>query len=98
MSDGHILVNFETVHAAAEEVRGSAARIKQLLEDLQGNVKRISGSWEGQAQQGYQAHQAVWDARAADLQDVCGKIASSLDSAAASYKATEDNNAKLWQH
>ncbi|MEU3573516.1 WXG100 family type VII secretion target [Kitasatospora sp. NPDC036755] len=95
MSD-HILVNFQTVHTASEEVKASAARIDHLLNDLKGNVTRIASSWQGAAQQGYQAHQAQWDARAADLQQVCTQIAGSLDKAAQSYKSTEDANAKLW--
>ncbi|MBV6702893.1 WXG100 family type VII secretion target [Kitasatospora aureofaciens] len=94
----HILVNFQTVHSAAEEVKAAAARINQLLEDLKGDVTKISGSWEGAAQQGYRAHQAQWDAKAADLQQVCAQIAGSLEAAALSYKSTEDKNANLWQH
>ncbi|MFF4384545.1 WXG100 family type VII secretion target [Kitasatospora sp. NPDC001547] len=92
----HILVNFQTVHHAAEEVRASAGRIDHLLNDLKSQVTRIAASWQGAAQQGYQAHQAQWDSRAADLQQVCSQIATSLDNAAQSYKTTEDANAKLW--
>lgn len=92
----HILVNFETVHHAAEEVRASAGRIDHLLNDLKGDVNRIASSWQGAAQEGYRAHQTQWDARAADLQKVCTQIASSLDGAAQSYRTTENNNAKLW--
>ncbi|MFB7129534.1 WXG100 family type VII secretion target [Kitasatospora xanthocidica] len=95
MSD-HILVNFETVHHASEEVKASASRIDHLLNDLKGNVTRIASSWQGAAQEGYQAHQAQWDARAADLQKTCTQIATSLDQAAQSYRTTEDANAKLW--
>ncbi|MQS12282.1 WXG100 family type VII secretion target [Streptomyces kaniharaensis] len=94
----HILVNFETLQNAAGEVKAAAARINQLLEDLKGDVTKISASWEGQAQQGYQAHQAQWDAKAADLQQVCANIAGALEAAALSYKSTEDKNASRWQH
>lgn len=92
----HILVNFQTVHQAAEEVKASASRIDHLLNDLKGNVTRIASSWQGAAQQGYQAHQAKWDAKANDLQQVCTQIANSLEQAAQSYRSTEDANAKLW--
>ncbi|MFI2612399.1 WXG100 family type VII secretion target [Kitasatospora sp. NPDC018619] len=95
MSD-HILVNFETVHHASEEVKASAARIDQLLNDLKGNVTRIAASWQGAAQEGYRQHQTQWDNRAGDLQKTCTQIATSLDQAAQSYKTTEDANAKLW--
>ncbi|MGW2254507.1 WXG100 family type VII secretion target [Kitasatospora sp. NPDC001660] len=94
----HILVNFEAVHGAAEQVKASAAQINHLLEELKKGVTKISASWEGAAQQGYQAHQAKWDAKAADLQQACAQIASSLESAAQSYHATENGNANRWQH
>ncbi|MFE5586197.1 WXG100 family type VII secretion target [Kitasatospora sp. NPDC056531] len=97
MSD-HILVNFQTVHNAAEEVKASAARIETMLNDLKKDVTRISQSWQGAAQEGYNAQQTKWDSAATNLHETCGKIASSLESAAQSYKATEDQNAKLWHN
>ncbi|MET8628159.1 WXG100 family type VII secretion target [Kitasatospora sp. NPDC004669] len=95
MSD-HILVNFQTVHNAAEEVKASTARIEALLNDLKKDVTRISQSWQGAAQEGYNAQQAKWDNAASNLHDTCGKIAGSLENAAQSYKATEDQNSKMW--
>ncbi|KJS54659.1 WXG100 family type VII secretion target [Streptomyces rubellomurinus] len=95
MSD-QIHVNFETLHHASEEVKNVASRIDHLLNDLKGNVKKISGSWVGKAQEGYQAHQTQWDTRAAHLQSVCKQIADALESAAVSYRQTEDANAKNW--
>ncbi|MER6395572.1 MULTISPECIES: WXG100 family type VII secretion target [unclassified Kitasatospora] len=95
MSD-HILVNFETVRNAGSEVRATANRINSQLEELKAGVTKIASSWEGAAQQGYQAHQAKWDSRASHLQQVLSQIAGSLDKAAESYNSTENNNAKLW--
>ncbi|MEU8926031.1 WXG100 family type VII secretion target [Kitasatospora sp. NPDC048545] len=97
MSD-HILVNFETVHNAAEEVKASAGRIEQLLSDLKTDVTRIAQSWQGKAQEGYNIQQAKWDSSANDLHTACMQIAASLENAAQSYRTTEDSNAKLWQH
>jgi WXG100 family type VII secretion target len=94
----HILVNFQTVHNAAEEVKASSARIETLLGDLQKDVTRISQSWQGAAQEGYNAQQTKWNNAASNLHDTCVKIASSLESAAQQYKATEDQNAKLWHN
>ncbi|MER6303419.1 WXG100 family type VII secretion target [Kitasatospora sp. NPDC001539] len=95
MSD-HILVNFQTVHHAAEEVKASAGRIDTMLSDLKKDVARIAQSWQGKAQEGYHAQQVKWDSAASNLKETCSKIASSLESAAQSYKQTEDANAKLW--
>ncbi|MEV7781633.1 WXG100 family type VII secretion target [Kitasatospora sp. NPDC088351] len=96
MSDSHILVNFETVKQAGADVRATAKRIESQLEELKSGVNKIASSWEGAAQQGYQAHQAKWDQRATHLQQVLTQIAGSLDKAADSYNATERSNAGLW--
>ncbi|MGW6914066.1 WXG100 family type VII secretion target [Kitasatospora sp. NPDC054939] len=95
MSD-HILVNFETVRSAGSEVRSTAQRINQQLEELKSGVKKIAASWEGAAQQGYQAQQQKWDTSAADLQQVLQTIGTTLDKAAESYQTTENANKGLW--
>ncbi|QKW21818.1 WXG100 family type VII secretion target [Kitasatospora sp. NA04385] len=91
-----ILVNFQTIQNASSEVRQTAARIQSQLDDLKAGVQRIAASWEGAAQQGYQARQSQWDAKAADLQDVLGRIAAALDNAAQSYQQTENQNQAIW--
>ncbi|MEV6978159.1 WXG100 family type VII secretion target [Kitasatospora sp. NPDC093806] len=92
----HILVNFQTIKSASAEVRRTAQTIQHQLEELKAGVTKISASWEGNAQQGYQAHQAKWDQRALHLQQVLAQIATSLDGAANSYQSTENRNAGLW--
>ncbi|GGV02272.1 WXG100 family type VII secretion target [Kitasatospora aureofaciens] len=96
MSD-HILVNFQTLHQASQDVQNSANKIEQMLSDLRKEVVKISQGWQGQAQQGYNAQQTKWDNSAQDLKDTCAKISSSLESAAQSYQQTEKKNAGLWQ-
>ncbi|MFJ5886544.1 WXG100 family type VII secretion target [Kitasatospora cineracea] len=91
-----ILVNFQTIQNASSEVRQTASRIQNQLDDLKAGVQRIASSWEGAAQQGYQARQAQWDAKAADLQQVLARIASALDNAAQSYQQTENSNSQIW--
>ncbi len=91
-----ILVNFQTIQNASSEVRQTASRIQNQLDDLKAGVQRIASSWEGAAQQGYQARQAQWDAKAADLQEVLGRIAAALDNAAQSYQQTENSNKAIW--
>lgn len=92
----HVLVNFSTIQNASSEVRQTASRIQQQLDDLKAGVTRIASSWEGAAQQGYQARQAQWDAKAADLQQALAQIATSLDNAAQSYQQTENKNMNIW--
>lgn len=93
----HILVNFQTLHQASQDVQNSANKIEHMLSELKKEVTKISQGWQGQAQQGYNAQQAKWDGAAQNLKDTCAKISSSLESAAQSYNATEKKNAGLWQ-
>ncbi|MEV7602095.1 WXG100 family type VII secretion target [Kitasatospora sp. NPDC089797] len=93
----HILVNFQTLHQASQDVQTSANKIDHMLSELRKEVTKISQGWQGQAQQGYKAQQDKWDGAANDLKDTCGKISGSLEAAAQSYHATEKKNAGLWQ-
>ncbi|WP_441246062.1 WXG100 family type VII secretion target [Kitasatospora sp. McL0602] len=92
----HILVSFSTIQNAASEVRQTASRIQQQLDELKAGVTRIASSWEGVAQEGYRARQAQWDAKAADLQQALGQISTSLENAAQNYQNTENKNAGIW--
>ncbi|MFI6449249.1 WXG100 family type VII secretion target [Kitasatospora sp. NPDC050543] len=91
-----ILVSFATVSGAGSEVRQVAATIQAQLDELKAGVTKIAASWQGVAQEGYQAHQAKWDSKAADLQQVLGQIAHSLEEAASSYQSTENKNKAIW--
>ena len=93
---GQILVNFATIQNAGSEVRATAARIQSQLDELKSGVTKIAASWQGAAQEGYQAYQQQWDNKAADLQQVLGQIGSSLDQAAQSYQETENKNRNIW--
>ncbi|MFK0290892.1 WXG100 family type VII secretion target [Streptomyces sp. NPDC090442] len=93
---GQILVNFQTISQASSDVRNTANNIRQQLDDLESGVKRIASSWEGAAQEGYQARQREWDQRAAHLQQTLEAIAKALDTAAQNYQSTESKNASIW--
>ncbi|MCB5909312.1 WXG100 family type VII secretion target [Streptomyces pinistramenti] len=95
---GHILVNFETISQAASDVRRTANNIRSQLDNLEAGVKKIAASWEGAAQEGYQARQREWDKRAASLHSTLEAIAKALDNAAQNYRSTEHKNANVWSH
>ncbi|WP_210592854.1 WXG100 family type VII secretion target [Streptomyces sp. GESEQ-35] len=91
-----ILVNYATITNASTDVKATAGRIKQQLDDLEAAVKRVANSWEGEAQEGYQRKQREWDQTAADLHATLLKISTALQSAADNYQATEKSNANTW--
>ncbi|MEU8754334.1 WXG100 family type VII secretion target [Streptomyces chartreusis] len=91
-----ILVNYATITNASTDVKSTAGRIKQQLDDLEAAVKRVANSWEGEAQEGYQRKQREWDQTAADLHATLLKISTALQNAAENYQATEKSNATTW--
>ncbi|MEU6147599.1 WXG100 family type VII secretion target [Streptomyces sp. NPDC047081] len=91
-----ILVNYATITNASTDVRSTAGRIKQQLEDLEASVKRVAATWEGEAQEGYQRKQREWDQTAQDLHSTLLKISTALQNAADNYQSTEKSNAATW--
>ncbi|EST23153.1 hypothetical protein N566_25915 [Streptomycetaceae bacterium MP113-05] len=91
-----ILVNFQTVSTASSDVRTTANNIKSQLDDLEASVKRVANTWEGSAQEGYQAKQRQWDQTADHLHQVLMKISNALQNSADNYQSTEKANANVW--
>ncbi|MFK0120545.1 WXG100 family type VII secretion target [Streptomyces sp. NPDC090994] len=93
---GQILVNFQTISQASQDVRSTANNIRRQLDELEAGVKKIAASWEGAAQEAYQAKQTEWDQRANSMQQTLEAIAKALDGAAQNYQATEQKNTAIW--
>ena len=91
-----IKVTFGSITDAASDVRTTAGTVQGQLDELKAHVARVAQSWEGTAQQKYQARQAEWDRTAADLHTVLEQIAAALETAAENYQATENKNAGIW--
>ncbi|MBC3844157.1 WXG100 family type VII secretion target [Streptacidiphilus sp. 4-A2] len=91
-----IKVTFHSISDAASDVRTTAANVQAQLDELKAGVARVAQSWEGVAQQKYQARQAEWDSTAANLHEVLLQIAGALQNASDNYQATENKNAGIW--
>ncbi|MBT2395198.1 MULTISPECIES: WXG100 family type VII secretion target [unclassified Streptomyces] len=91
-----ILVNYATITNASTDVKNTAGRIKQQLDDVEAAVRRVATTWEGEAQEGYQRKQRDWDKTAAALHATLMKIAAALQNSAENYQATEKSNANTW--
>lgn len=96
MPDGHMLVTFGAVDAAAADTETVANRISQQLEDLRSYLAPLLATWSGQASSDYQGLQARWDAGAAGLNGVLREIAAALRTAHGNYASAEASNVSLW--
>jgi 6 kDa early secretory antigenic target len=95
MPDG-IKVTFGGLEAAAGNITTQSQKVQSSLDDLKARLQPLVASWQGQAAENYNAHQAKWDTAAADLQQVLAAIGTAVQRAAEDYRDGERNNANRW--
>jgi 6 kDa early secretory antigenic target len=93
---GEIKVTFAELANAQTAVAGTAARITTSLDDLKRELAPLVATWEGQAATDYTARQRQWDAAAADLAAVLGRIGTALGTANDGYRQVEKANTQRW--
>jgi len=95
MPDG-IKVTFGGLEAAAGSISSNANKVQGSLDDLKQFLQPLVATWTGNASEEYNAHQAQWDAAAADLQQVMAAIGTAVQRAAEDYRSGEQTNAARW--
>jgi len=80
-----IKYGFGSLADAATDIETSSRNIGNQLEDLKNSLKPMVASWEGEASDRYQEHQAKWDTAAQDLNDILSTIG----------RAVEDGNNRM---
>ncbi|ASR34121.1 type VII secretion protein [Prauserella marina] len=88
MPDG-IVVDYQTIHTAADDCKVTGGELRGLFEDLKGRLAPLVDSWQGEAQGAWQAVQAEWDTNLEDLEAVLAKIATALPQIADGYQSTD---------
>ena len=96
MPDGHVLVTFGAVDAAAADTEMVANRINHQLVELRSYLAPLLATWSGQASSDYQGLQTRWDTSAAGLNAVLREIGAALRTAHGNYVNAESTNVSLW--
>lgn len=96
MSDGSILVTFESVMQASQDCSTINGQLTQELADLKTYLGPLIASWTGRAAEDYQALQRQWDTSADDLSQLLAEISRSLQIAGDNYRQTEQANSSIW--
>ena len=52
-------VNYSALDAAAADIRSGSSNLQSCIDDLESTLNRLRASWEGAAQEAYDAAQAV---------------------------------------
>jgi early secretory antigenic target protein ESAT-6 len=94
--NGEITVTFGDVEDAAARVRGAAANVDMLLDDLRHMLRPLVSDWTGAAAANYQYQQHIWDVASEDLHSVLLRIAVELETSHGSYVEAETELRNLW--
>lgn len=88
-----IKVNFGQLSQAAHDLESTAKKIESELHELEQFLKPLVSTWEGEAQQAYQAAQDEWDKAAQNMQEICAKMGMAVNTANEAYQQGEKKNA-----
>ena len=91
-----IQVDHGALESAFGEVASSWSRLQAQFEDLQACVARLSGSWDGAAQEAYRRSQRAWDLTALDLHEALHSMGSGIQQANSNFRSTENVNTRGW--
>ncbi|WP_410630037.1 WXG100 family type VII secretion target [Amycolatopsis sp. cmx-4-83] len=90
MPDGAgIVVNYQTIHAAAEDCSTTGNELQQAFDRLKDDLKPLVTTWTGSAKDQYDQAQRNWDQKFEDLKQVLAQIAAALPQIADGYQSTD---------
>lgn len=93
---GQVLVTFETIAQASQNVQRTYQSLTQKLDDLHNFLQPLVSEWTGSASEQYQAKQAQWTQAQQDLGQVLQTIGRVLEETHSSYQQTEQANTTSW--
>jgi WXG100 family type VII secretion target len=88
MSDG-IVVDYATIHTAAEDCNKTGSELDSLFEDLKSRLAPLVDSWSGEAMEAWQQCQHEWNNSLDEMKQVLAQIATALPQIADGYQSTD---------
>ncbi len=90
MPDGSIVVDYATIHRAAEDCTNTTKALEHAFNQLKDDLKPLVNSWDGSAKIQYDHAQTQWDQKFDDLRQLLAQIASALPQIADGYQSTDN--------
>jgi early secretory antigenic target protein ESAT-6 len=81
------------VHALSEFIGGASRQITGHLAELDGKVKQLQASWDGEAKQAYEIAQKQWNDQVTEMNALLGRVSGKLVEIAQGYDATDRRGA-----
>jgi early secretory antigenic target protein ESAT-6 len=95
--DGMLLVNFGALQQAVGDINKAVSTMQSQLDQLARDAGPLVQTWDGEAQQAYQARQAKWTAASNDLTHILQNIKSAVEASAEDYISTEKQATQRFQ-
>jgi 6 kDa early secretory antigenic target len=91
-----LAVDVAELHRLGAELARARAVLGSTLDDLDADVRQLSGTWDGAAHRAYAERRAVWRRAAGELAAALGEIGRAVDDSAADYLTVERGNRELF--
>jgi ESAT-6 family protein len=95
--DGMLLVNFGALQQASADINKAISTLHSQLDDLNRAAQPLVSTWNGEAQQAYQARQAKWTSASQDLTQILQNIKGAVDQSVEEYMTTEKTATQRFQ-
>jgi WXG100 family type VII secretion target len=96
-NDGMLLVNFGALQQASADINKAISTLQSQLDQLERDAGPLVQTWNGEAQEAYQARQAKWRTAAQDLTQILQNIKGAVDHSTEDYISTEKQATQRFQ-
>ncbi len=93
---GEIHVQFESLAAGEQGIRGNYAKLTATLDQLESDLQPMIASWSGAAQESYLVCKRQWDEAALALSQVLNNIGQAVGQAHQNYTSAEAAARSNW--
>ncbi|MFF5986349.1 WXG100 family type VII secretion target [Prauserella flavalba] len=84
-----IVVDYATIHQAADDCTKTGGELDALFEDLKARLAPLVDSWSGEAMEAWQNVQNEWNTSLDEMKQVLAQIATALPQIADGYQSTD---------
>ncbi|WP_214414287.1 WXG100 family type VII secretion target [Sphaerisporangium fuscum] len=89
-------VNFGTMATGRQDFARQWQMMEGTLQELEGQLDRLLGDWEGEARSAYWIARKNWDAASGRMATLLQSLGAVIEEGHENFKLTEKNNAQMF--
>lgn len=93
---GKLHVQFEDLSEAADVLDSVAQLLQEHLTELDGVVKRLAETWEGDAHDAFHSYYREWESASRNLHRALRELHRTVRTAHGNYAAARAANLRMW--